>query len=253
MSAMRRGLRPACLLLLLLAGCKTDLYTRLDEREANEMVAILLHGGIDADRAVAKDGTSSVEVEKERVADAVDLLEARRHPRERFETMAQVFAPRGLIASPVEERARYIYALGQEIERTLSDIDGVISARVQVVLPQNDPLGQASAPAAAAVFIRYDSAVDVPALLPQIKTTTANSIQGLAYDHVSVVLLPVASRAPDLLPAQRPAGSFPVAAAASVAALLLAAAGGGGWLWRRRARGGFPLPGRRAHPIQPAE
>ena len=47
----------ALLLLLLLAGCKTELYAGLPEREANEMLGILLAQGVAAEKATAKDGT----------------------------------------------------------------------------------------------------------------------------------------------------------------------------------------------------
>ena len=60
-----RALRLALslLTLLVLAGCKTDLYGNLSERDANEMAAILLDNGIDVDREIAKDGTITLFVE----------------------------------------------------------------------------------------------------------------------------------------------------------------------------------------------
>ncbi len=123
------------LISLALAGCKTDLYTKLNEREANEMVALLLGNGIDASRAVAKDGTSIVRVDEKRLAQAIELLRAGGYPRQTFTNMGEVFKTSGLIASPTEERARFVYALSEELSRTISDIDGVLSARIHVVLP----------------------------------------------------------------------------------------------------------------------
>ena len=49
---------------LLLVACQEDLYTKLTEQEANEMVALLVRNGIPASRAAAKDGTSIVKVER---------------------------------------------------------------------------------------------------------------------------------------------------------------------------------------------
>jgi len=52
-----------------------------------------------------------------------------------------------------------IYALSEELSRTVSEIDGVISARVHVVLPENDPLRRDLVPSSASVFIRHDSSL----------------------------------------------------------------------------------------------
>jgi type III secretion protein J len=102
-----------------------------------------------------------------------------------------VFQPSGLIASPVQEQARFLWALGQELSRTVSQIDGVLTARVQVVLPDNDLLKRDPTPSSASVFIRYDDASQVANFVSQIKMLVANSVQGLNYDKVSVVLVPV--------------------------------------------------------------
>lgn len=231
------------LLLLLLAGCKTQLYTSLDQRDAMEMVAILLRHGIEADRLFAKDGTSTVEVEGGRVADAVTLLHENRYPRTSYESMGNVFKPQGMISSPTAERARYDYALSQELSSTLSDIDGVLTARVHIVLPDNDPLDGDGKPSAAAVFVRYDERIDMTKMLPQIKMMVADSVEGLSYDKVSVVLLPVA------LPAA--VGLAPKSSNESgfgwgwVLALACPVVGGGTLAWLHRARW---LPGRRKQP-----
>jgi type III secretion protein J len=185
------GLATWAAILLALAGCKTELYTGLDEREANEMIALLIKNGIDADRVRAKDGSSSLHVGGSRFAEAVDLLKANSYPRERFANMGEVFKTSGLIASPTEERARFIYALSQELARTINDIDGVITARIHVVLPKNDLLRQDATLSSASVFIRHDARVPLKQLLPQIKMLVANSIEGLAYEKVSVVFVPV--------------------------------------------------------------
>ncbi len=175
---------------LLLAGCQTDLYTKLSEREANEIVALLASKGIPANRTTAKDGTSTVHVEESSFADAVALLNSAGLPHPKFATMGDVFADTKLVSSPVEERARFIYALSQELSRTLSEIDGVITARVHLVLPKNDPLREDAKPSSASVFIKHVRNASVTALLPQIKTFVTNSIEGLTYEKVSVVFVP---------------------------------------------------------------
>ncbi len=130
----------------------------------------------------------SVLVDEDRFAEAVEILKERGYPREEFATLGDVFSGEGLISTPMEERARFIYALSQELSRTITEIDGVLSARVHIVLPNNDPLRSELTPSSASVFIRHDERTQVQVLLPQIKILVANSIEGLVYDKVSVVL-----------------------------------------------------------------
>ncbi|WP_439396946.1 type III secretion system inner membrane ring lipoprotein SctJ [Bradyrhizobium sp. PMVTL-01] len=213
-------------LLLSLIGCKADLYTKIQEREANEMLALLLGKGVDAVRVVAKDGTSTIQVEEKQLAHSIDLLNVEGLPRQSFKNLGEVFKGSGLVASPIEERARYVYALSEELSRTISDIDGVLSARVHVVLPKNDLLRQDATPSSASVFIRHGSSAKLSALLPQIKMLVANSIEGLSYDKVAVVFVPV-ERAPIEQPAA-PVVPTAQSARAGSAPLLALAVGGAG-------------------------
>lgn len=182
-------------LCLLLAACKVELHSGLDERDANEIMAILLKNGIAASRDIAKDKSLTVLVDEGRFAEAVDILQTHSLPREKFNDLCSVFAGEGMISSPVEDRARLICALSQELSRTISEIDGVMSARVHVVLPEND-LGRRDAePSSASVFIRHQEGAAIDKLSPQIKMLVANGIEGLVYDKVSIALVPVASPA----------------------------------------------------------
>lgn len=178
-------------LCLLLQACKEDLYTNLEEREANAMVAALLQRGIPAGRVIEKNGKLSVTVDEDQFAKAVTVLNEAGLPKTQFATMGSVFKQEGLVASPVQERAQMIYALSEELSRTVSEIDGVVSARVHVVLPDNDPLQRNAVPASASVFIRHEPSLDINTLIPQIKTLVANGIAGLTYEKVSVI--PVAA------------------------------------------------------------
>ena len=213
---------------LLLAGCKEQLNSGLSEPEANEVVALLLRHDIPASRAPdAKGGTLTVSVESSRFADAVELLRVHALPRAHHDTIADVFKGNGLVVSPVEERARMVYALGQELSRTISDIDGVLTARVQPVLPDNDPLRRDLPPASASVYVRYAAGSHVTDLVPQIKMLVANGISGLSYEKVSVVLVPAeapAAAAP--VPAMQEVGGIWVyGGSASLLQALLAGAG----------------------------
>lgn len=193
-SQQRWGFAPrlwaVVVLALLLAGCKVELYSGLSEQEANEMLALLLEGGIDSGKQPGKERTASLLVEERSVARAVDLLRANGYPKDRYDSLGNVFKKEGLISSPLEERIRYIYALSQEVSETLSKIDGVIVARVHIVLPENQPFDEHVKPSAAAVFIKHRPEVSLERTIPQVKMIVNHAIEGLTYDKISVALFP---------------------------------------------------------------
>jgi type III secretion protein J len=177
-----------------LAGCNVELYTDLDQKQANEIIATLFRQGIPAERVALKGGKFTVNVDESRFAEAVHILNENGLPRQQFATMGEVFKKDSLVSSPVQERAQMIYALSQELARTVSDIDGVLSSRVHLVLPENDPLRQQLVPSSASVFIRHQANAPLSDLVPQVKMLVANGVAGLSYDKVSVVLVPVEAR-----------------------------------------------------------
>ncbi|MDR9750844.1 type III secretion inner membrane ring lipoprotein SctJ [Pseudomonas sp. SZMC_28357] len=191
----RRPVRFIGLLVLicLLQGCDMDLYTNLSEREANAMVAVLLREGIPAARKVQADGQLKVVVDEQRFPEAMALLDSAGLPQQAFANMGQVFKGNGLVASPVQERAQMIYALSEELSHSVSQIDGIVSARVHVVLPDNDLLKRVISPSSASVLVRYEPSTDINQLIPQIKTLVANGISGLSYEGVSVTAVKAAT------------------------------------------------------------
>jgi type III secretion protein J len=179
---------------LLLAGCNKDmeLHTRLSEADANEVVAALIENAVPASKKTTKDGITVV-IQEADIALAVQVLNARGLPRKDRTTMGEVFRKEGIISSPLEERARYIYALSQELEYTLSQIQGVIVARVHVVLPEKMAPGEPMQLSSAAVFIKHQAILDPDVASPKIKRMVASSIPGLAdgeKDNIAIVFMP---------------------------------------------------------------
>jgi type III secretion protein J len=181
----------AGVLLALLAACDTrvELISSVSESEANEALAALLDGGVKAGKIPGKEGMVSLDVAQNEVSKAIGILRVEGLPRERYAKMGEIFRKEGLISSPLEERARYIWALSQEISSTLSQIDGVVKARVHVVLPERSAGGDPSLPSSAAVFIKHKTGVNLEDSVAQIKRLVANSIPGLSGEKVSVILI----------------------------------------------------------------
>ncbi len=175
---------------LLLAGCKTEVYRGLTETQANAMMAVLLKNGIEPEKTSDKEGYA-IAVESDRVTQTLELMRENNLPRSEFDTMGDVFAAKGMISSATEEKARMTYALSQELSDTFSRIDGVLTARVHVVLQTEDLATGKTTPASAAVFLRHTPDSQAPGLVARIRELAANAVPGLSSDRVSVMLVPV--------------------------------------------------------------
>ncbi len=229
---MRRSLPFSLVLLglLCLAGCKEQLYTRLSEREANEMVAVLTASGIGADKVDAEEGRFKVEVERSQFGPATELLHAHGLPQSRFNSIGDVFKKDGLVSTANAERLRFVYAMSEELSNTLSQIDGVVLARVHPVMPSTDPLSDKVTPASASVFIKHTADANLSVLAPAIKDMVSASIEGLSYDKISLTFVaaqPLGRHAAD--PAAAAGERWPWYAHLALAAALAAALGLGAY------------------------
>ena len=178
---------------LLLAACSSQVeLISGTEMQANDVLAALSEQGIEASKVPGKDGVVSVLVAEDKIAHSIEIMRAQGLPREPYSSLGEVFKKDGLISSPTEEHARMVFALSQELSRTISKIDGVIFAQVHVVLPEQAGFGETSNPSSAAVFIKYLDTADLASVVPQIRRLVANSIPDLTYDKVSVQLVPAA-------------------------------------------------------------
>ena len=175
---------------LLFAGCdkETTLHSSLEERQANLVMAALIDAGIGCHKSPGEEGTWNVSVVESRFAEAVNLLERRGLPRNPHQGIGEVFKKTGMISSPSEERIRFMDALAQDLAKTISAIDGVVDARVHIVLPENDPFARHALPSSAAVAIRSRWDADITDAIPSIKGLVKNSIEGLAAEKIMVTV-----------------------------------------------------------------
>lgn len=213
----RVAMAAVCASLMVACSGQVDLMSAATEDEANEVVSVLLESDIKVRKIPGKDGMVGVRVNGEQVGRALQLLRENGLPREPYVGMGQLFKKEGLISSPLEERARYIYALTQELSSTLSRIDGVLRARVHVVLPERGTSGEPPTSSTAAVFIKYKEGYDLERIQPQVRRLVSNSIPGLTPEHVSIVL--IASEPPPR-PKSAPALATPPATDERLAMLL---------------------------------
>ena len=191
--AKARRVRLACaaLLALLLAACDTSVRDQLKESQADDIVALLDQQGIQATKKKNADGTWAVKLVDGREADVARILHQYGVPKEKHEGVVDLFPGESLFPTELEERARYQFALGQELARTLESIDGVLSARVHVSLPEKQPKQAEQRRATASAFVRYRSDQRIDLMKSQIRTMIAQALPGTRAEDVSVLTVPV--------------------------------------------------------------
>jgi len=176
------------ILCLLVGGCNEEVYSNLEEDEANEMLATLIANGVSATKTDYGKSGFSVHVDSNSMLRAIVILKDAGFPKRMRDSIGTLFPKSGIISSPFEERVRYIYALSEDIANTLSKIDGVLTSRVHIVLPEKRRPGQEAKPSSASVFLRYQPGVDLEFFIPQIRRLVSSAIEGLEYSSVTVVL-----------------------------------------------------------------
>lgn len=236
------------LALLVLAGCtRTELLQALDERQANEVVSVLLRHNIDAQKRLqGKDGFV-VRVASNDLADAIDLIAQQQLPSQPRTQISAQFPSDAMVSTPLGERARLLSAIEQRLEETLATLDGVQSARVHVSYdagPVASSLQQRTPPAMhVAAVLAHVQGADEEVLLQRVKRLLRNAFVDVSYDNVSVLLTPAAA-----------ARALSVTGASTLGAtwqrwlgpvVLLALLGGLGWALIRRAGAARAFIGRR--------
>ncbi|CAB3767872.1 type III secretion system inner membrane ring lipoprotein SctJ [Paraburkholderia humisilvae] len=232
-----------------LAGCKTSLFEGLDEDQANRIVAVLSHHGIEGVKQRNPDKTWTVSVDSNDAVAATELAGAYALPRSSHSNLGELFSRQGLISNPDEDRVRFIFGVSQELSETLEKIDGVLVARVHIVQPERDPVLGLITPPSASVMLRYRTDYNLELMRDKIRGLVAGGVEGLTPDRVNLTLIPVtpvlvagdacgtSSACAGGREQDEHASATLVMMATSVAVMLLSISV---WIWRRGIRS-FPI------------
>jgi type III secretion protein J len=179
------------------SGCRTRIQHGLDEREANRVVAALREVGVEANK-IKEEGRGSafaVDVPRGQETRAIRTLLEQDLPRRRQRGFGEVYGKASLLPSATEQRARYVYALSGELAATLEASDGVLEARVHLVLPERDPLAlrePTTERPRASVLLRVRP--DVATLsADEVRRLVSGGVRDLEPAQVSVVIRPAAT------------------------------------------------------------
>ena len=178
------------LLALLLVGCRETLYSRLSEQEANDMVLVLQVAGIGVSKERLDEKNWEVRVAANDMAPALAALKEAGMPKASHTEIGDLFKKQGLVSSPFEQRVRYLHGVSQELSHTLSQIDGVVSARVHIVIPSPNGDAPVDQKASASIFIKHRKEVNLESQAIAIKQLVSNGVDGLDYENISLALFP---------------------------------------------------------------
>lgn len=179
------------LLVFLLTGCKEEvLYSGLTEKDANEMVAVLLSYQLTASKATGKNNEYSVLTTQEDFPAAFRLLKFNGYPRPSFTRVPDIFKESQIVSSKLAIRARYLYAMSEQIASSVTLIGGVIDAQVILSLPEHDPLAEQQIQSSASVVIQHRADIDLRPHIGKIKAVVVNGVENLPYENVTVELFP---------------------------------------------------------------
>jgi type III secretion protein J len=182
-------------LVISLAGCKIELHRSLSETEANQMLALLLVSGLQADKRADTTGMT-VRIERGDFVRGVEVLRQHGLPRQKRASVEDVFPPGQLVSSPVQEQAKLVYLKEQRLERMLTSLDGVMVAEVSIAQVPTDSAGRATLPPGVAVFVKYSPEINMTQRMTDIRSLVHDSVPGVAPERISIVLQPADYRLP---------------------------------------------------------
>jgi type III secretion protein J len=190
----------SCLFLLLLCatGCGERIQHGLDERQANELQTVLVERGLDARKVpeTGKKPTWAIEVAGEQASDAVRILAELGLPRPVADEGCDVFGGSGLVRTPVEEQLCRVRVMERGLEKTLQTLEGVILARVHLVVPPPPRPGQQAVPSKASAMLRVapGHAEKLQGSREMLRSLIAGGVEGLSPEAVSLMVDEVSTR-----------------------------------------------------------
>ncbi|MGO7133538.1 type III secretion system inner membrane ring lipoprotein SctJ [Rhizobium leguminosarum] len=188
----RRATGIVCILACaaLLTACNEDVLTGLDQRDARDAQVLLERAGVRTTVTGEKGDVFKIAVDEADHARAIELLADAGLPRLQHRTIADLFPGDGFLVTPLEQKARMTYAVEQQLAETLSALDGVASARVHLVIPEDNGRGLIKEKARASALLQYRPGADLADIEMKSRSLLLNGVRGLAYEDVSVVVSP---------------------------------------------------------------
>jgi type III secretion protein J len=187
---------------LLLAGCSVPVASNLGEGEANRAVVALEQGGVYASKEPdpINEGRWLLSVARDDAAGAVAVLRQENLPGPETVGVLDALGKGNLVSSRTQEQAKLLVGTAGELEQSLRELDGVLSARVHLAVSPGSALDlEAERPKpTASVLLRHRGA-SPPISIAAVKELVAGAVPGLSEQAVKVVAssVPRSAAAPE--------------------------------------------------------
>ncbi|EAY0104926.1 EscJ/YscJ/HrcJ family type III secretion inner membrane ring protein [Salmonella enterica] len=168
--------------LFILTGCKQELYSSLNEKEANQMQALLISNKIDVIKKKNKDGFFSISVDELDFVRSVNVLNINGLPKNNYVNAESIFPSGQLVTSPLQEKARLTYLKEQNIERLMSTVPGVLESNVVLTMEDKNQ------PASVSVIIISSPLSNIQSINYQLKELIRNSIGDIQSENITLVI-----------------------------------------------------------------
>jgi type III secretion protein J len=164
----------------------------LDEGQANRVVLALDRAGVGSEKEAdpATEGHFRVVVERDEAPRAITAMRAEDLPAPPSTGLLDAMGKGALLPSRLAEHAQFLAGLSGELERTLLAVEGMLSARVHVSIPEADPLREGPRVKATASVLLQHRGATPPIDIHEVKRIVAGASPGLAADDVAVVMVP---------------------------------------------------------------
>ena len=189
---LRPALGSTLLPIVLATACTVPVAGGLDEGQANRIVLALDRAGVGSEKEIdpITEGRYRVVVERDEAPRAITAMRAEDLPSPSSPGMLESMGKGALLPSRLAEHAQFLAGLNGELERTLLAIEGMLSARVHVSIPEVDPLREGPRVKATASVLLQHRGATPPIDIHEVKRIVAGAAAGLLPDDVAVVMVP---------------------------------------------------------------
>jgi type III secretion protein J len=184
----------ACLVAALGCGCAVSVAGALDDGEANRVVVALDRASVDATKEPdpAAENRWRVMVSRDDVPRALSTLRDEELPRTPPPGVLDAVGKGSLVPSEAAEHAQLVAGIAGDLGRTLEGVEGVLSARVHLSLPEasplHDPRDPATSRATASVLLEHRGSTP-PLSADSVQRLIAGGVAGMVPSDVTVVLV----------------------------------------------------------------